>query len=91
MGAFVAVVVVIVIGGVFYLQVARQLGIPVVLPSWVEDCWERGLDDVVYAADEDVVSLEGTVCALHACGEFGGVLCVCTSCLLLCLSDAYGN
>ena len=70
MGAFVvAVVVVIVIGGVFYLQVARQLGIPVVLPSWVEDCWERGLDDVVYAADEDVVSLE------RYC------VCVCTSCL----------
>lgn len=29
---------------------------PVLLPSWVESCWEEGLQKVVYATDPEMVT-----------------------------------
>lgn len=29
---------------------------PILLPSWVESCWEEGLQKVVYATDPEMVS-----------------------------------
>ena len=33
---------------------------PVLLPSWVESCWEEGLQKVVYATDPEMVSQSTT-------------------------------
>ena len=39
---------------VFTLQVAYKLGKPILLPSWVEDCWNRTLttSEVLHATEE---------------------------------------
>lgn len=37
------------------VQVARDLGMPVMLPSWVDHCWTAGLDSCISALDSDIV------------------------------------
>lgn len=38
-----------------FLQVARELRVPVMLPSWVEAAWEEGLAREVHATEEKMV------------------------------------
>ena len=37
------------------VQVAKDLCMPVMLPSWVDHCWTHGLDSEVSALDSTIV------------------------------------
>ena len=43
------------------VQVARDLGMPVMLPSWVDHCWTAGLDSCISALDSDIVRPQYTM------------------------------
>jgi topoisomerase (DNA) II binding protein 1 len=46
-------------------NVARDLGMPVMLPSWVDHCWTAGLDSHISALDPDILKA-------HRCPPFTG-------------------
>lgn len=52
------------VGGTKY-HIARELHLPVLLPSWVESCWEAGLVSSVRATDKSLLKE-------HSCLPFNG-------------------